>query len=403
LRNQIRRDEISNATATAQAGRYSYEEYYPYGDTSYQSGRNQAEVQRKRYRYTGKEKDEETGLYYHGARYYAPWLGRWTAADPAGMVDGVCLYAYVRNHPTGLVDPDGMQSAVITPNIGENFDTYSHRAMSKGQSRSENNKAWRDVKSLSPTELNHFGSADQATIKSMDKWIEKQIQNYEQKLTNEAKAIATKKGIRHTLRQVQQWEGRINELQDQQASISGELKAGISHGSKLLFLANIVLNEAGTSNQSAKKGIAYAYLNMTGGTIREPRRGEISEYKKLGARWNATNASSRVTFLPNFIASIKAARSRLDDANPAFNDPTKGATHWISPIGLPDWSNQHGRYQRSEGSAADKAFPIWARDPKDPNVSKLQTGKNAILSPNYDEFSIPGVSREQFLFYIGVK
>ena len=64
-------------------------------------------MQRKRYRYTGKEKDEETGLYYHGARYYAPWLGMWTAADPAGMVDGACLYAYVRNHPTGLVDPDG--------------------------------------------------------------------------------------------------------------------------------------------------------------------------------------------------------------------------------------------------------------------------------------------------------
>jgi len=89
----------------------SYEEYYPYGDTSYQSGRNQAEVQRKRYRYTGKEKDEETGLYYHGARYYAPWLGRWTAADPAGMVDGASLYAYVRNHPTGLVDPDGKAGA----------------------------------------------------------------------------------------------------------------------------------------------------------------------------------------------------------------------------------------------------------------------------------------------------
>jgi len=88
----------------------SYEEYYPFGDTSYRSGRNQAEVQRKRYRYTGKEKDEESGLYYHGARYYAPWLGRWTAADPAGMVDGACLYAYVRNHPTGLTDPTGMAS-----------------------------------------------------------------------------------------------------------------------------------------------------------------------------------------------------------------------------------------------------------------------------------------------------
>ena len=34
----------------------SYEEYYPYGDTSYRAGRNTSEVSRKRYRYTGKEK-----------------------------------------------------------------------------------------------------------------------------------------------------------------------------------------------------------------------------------------------------------------------------------------------------------------------------------------------------------
>jgi len=36
----------------------------------------------KRYRYEGKERDEESGLYYHGARYYMPWLCRWTAVDP---------------------------------------------------------------------------------------------------------------------------------------------------------------------------------------------------------------------------------------------------------------------------------------------------------------------------------
>jgi hypothetical protein len=40
----------------------------------------------KRYRYTGKERDEESGLYYHGARYYAPWLGRWTAIDPLQLL-----------------------------------------------------------------------------------------------------------------------------------------------------------------------------------------------------------------------------------------------------------------------------------------------------------------------------
>ena len=63
----------------------SYEEYHPYGTTSYHSVRSGVEVSLKRYRYTGKERDEETGLYYHGARYYACWLGRWTAADPVGL------------------------------------------------------------------------------------------------------------------------------------------------------------------------------------------------------------------------------------------------------------------------------------------------------------------------------
>ena len=48
--------------ATAQI--ISYEEYYPYGSTSYQAGRSAAEVSLKRYRYTGMERDEETGLYH---------------------------------------------------------------------------------------------------------------------------------------------------------------------------------------------------------------------------------------------------------------------------------------------------------------------------------------------------
>lgn len=60
----------------------SYEEYYPYGSTAFHIADGSAEVSAKRYRYTGKEKDDETGLYYHGARYYAPWLARWTAVEP---------------------------------------------------------------------------------------------------------------------------------------------------------------------------------------------------------------------------------------------------------------------------------------------------------------------------------
>jgi RHS repeat-associated protein len=83
----------------------SYEEYFPYGSTSYQSVSSATETP-KRYRYTGKERDEENDLYYHGARYYAPWLGRWTSCDSMGR-DGLNRYWYVQASPTIRVDPTG--------------------------------------------------------------------------------------------------------------------------------------------------------------------------------------------------------------------------------------------------------------------------------------------------------
>jgi len=85
----------------------SYEEYYPYGCTSYQSVRSGNEVPDKRYRYTGMERDDESGLNYHSARYYAPWMGRWISADPAGTVDGLNLYRYARGNPICLLDRNG--------------------------------------------------------------------------------------------------------------------------------------------------------------------------------------------------------------------------------------------------------------------------------------------------------
>ncbi|WP_321493452.1 SpvB/TcaC N-terminal domain-containing protein [uncultured Desulfobacter sp.] len=89
-------------------GLISYEEYHPYGTTAFQL--HKGEVSLKRYRYTGMERDEETGLNYHSARYYALWSGRWCSCDPAGLVDGVNIYMYAKNSPLLLIDPLGQQS-----------------------------------------------------------------------------------------------------------------------------------------------------------------------------------------------------------------------------------------------------------------------------------------------------
>lgn len=93
-----------------QAQIVSYEEYYPYGGTSYRATRNAVEISPNRYRYAGKERDEESALYYYGARYYVCWLGRWTSADRAGIVDGTNLYQFVLNNPLNGTDPGGTQT-----------------------------------------------------------------------------------------------------------------------------------------------------------------------------------------------------------------------------------------------------------------------------------------------------
>ncbi len=103
----------------------SYEEYHPYGTTAYSATDASREVPKKRYRYTGIERDEESGLNYHSARYYAPWLGRWVSCDPDSincvqsrhrMLEQFCnwnnnlnFYQYVRNRPISMIDLDGKQ------------------------------------------------------------------------------------------------------------------------------------------------------------------------------------------------------------------------------------------------------------------------------------------------------
>jgi RHS repeat-associated protein len=125
--DQLQRFQYSNHVGSAMleldegATPISYEEYYPYGSTSYQAVNKPLKAAAKRYRYTGKERDEETGLYYYGARYYAPWLARWTACDPSGFVDGTNLYAYARNNPIRLRDATGRQSTGDVPVIRLNL------------------------------------------------------------------------------------------------------------------------------------------------------------------------------------------------------------------------------------------------------------------------------------------
>jgi RHS repeat-associated protein len=118
----------------------SYEEYHPFGTTAYQAMNATIKAAAKRYRFTGMERDEETGLEYHSARYYIPFLGRWCSADPIGIGDGVNVYCYCKGNAVMASDKSGNQSDPPDPQL--NFyqcsvyqtnvtATYSSRGISE--------------------------------------------------------------------------------------------------------------------------------------------------------------------------------------------------------------------------------------------------------------------------------
>jgi RHS repeat-associated protein len=77
-------------------------------------------VRLNRCRYTGKERDAESGNDYFGARYYVSNMGRFISPDPAGMMaadiefpQSLNRYAYVWNNPLSFTDPTGLDCAYL--------------------------------------------------------------------------------------------------------------------------------------------------------------------------------------------------------------------------------------------------------------------------------------------------
>jgi RHS repeat-associated protein len=117
----------SSNVLTDRFGRnYEHLEYFPYGESWVEESRSQTNLP---YKFTGKELDPETGLYYFGARYYDPVVGVWVSVDPAlgdyfpsidknkpnnlpgrgGIYQSLNLdlFGYSHLNPVKFIDPDG--------------------------------------------------------------------------------------------------------------------------------------------------------------------------------------------------------------------------------------------------------------------------------------------------------
>lgn len=82
-------------------------EYVAFGETYFEEHSSSSTTP---YLYSAKERDEETGMYYYGARYYNPATSQWVGVDPlAGKYPGLSPYCFVANNPVLLVDQDGRE------------------------------------------------------------------------------------------------------------------------------------------------------------------------------------------------------------------------------------------------------------------------------------------------------
>ncbi|WP_253299824.1 toxin TcdB middle/N-terminal domain-containing protein [Wolbachia endosymbiont of Chironomus riparius] len=119
----------------------TYEEYLPFGGTALIAGKTAREVSEKEYRYSGKERDDSTGLYYYGARYYAPWLARWINPDPAGTIDGLNLFQFVGGNPVNSVDVGGKARQMINDDVASTFQMRNNGIYTIGNIPGLNNLA----------------------------------------------------------------------------------------------------------------------------------------------------------------------------------------------------------------------------------------------------------------------
>ena len=88
-------------------------EYLPYGEVFLERQHNSDPSQplyATPYKFNGKELDEETGLYYYGARYMNPRLSIWYATDPMQeKYPNISSYAYCAGNPVIVLDPEGKE------------------------------------------------------------------------------------------------------------------------------------------------------------------------------------------------------------------------------------------------------------------------------------------------------
>ncbi|HXA02799.1 MAG TPA: RHS repeat-associated core domain-containing protein [Cytophagaceae bacterium] len=275
----------------------SWEEYYPFGETSFGG------YTKKKYRFCGKEKDEESGLYYYGMRYYSPWTCRFVSVDPlAGKYPFYTPYQYAGNKPINASDLDGAEEQPKTDTGGQ-ANGVQKAANSAGESLS--NKGNDETNNIATGTYIQKDTGETHTYTEKDKVFERSLKDFG-------------------------WEKKTDlhgTGKAQEESKNGEAAKGtIKHGSKY---AGKGLDKLATKKVEGmkEKGILGS---SNGKNYQSPGKTKAGDWKQMGNKSYRTAGHDPTSFgtrtmklaskglkqVGNFVKLYELAQIRLGKAEP---------------------------------------------------------------------------------------
>ena len=139
-----------------------YDAYLPYGELLVDEHSSSEDLP---YKFNGKQFDEETGLYYYGARYMNPMTSLWYGVDPlAEKYVATGGYVYTLDNPVRLIDPDGRKlegatksdAAKMLEDINVVFKAEKFAEFRKLISRSGKHATGKDFNKIDPAAYSNY-------------------------------------------------------------------------------------------------------------------------------------------------------------------------------------------------------------------------------------------------------
>ena len=139
-----------------------YDAYLPYGELLVDEHSSSEDLP---YKFNGKQFDEETGLYYYGARYMNPVTSLWYGVDPlAEKYVATGGYVYTLDNPVRLIDPDGRKlegatksdAAKMLEDINVVFKAEKFAEFRKLISRSGKHATGKDFNKIDPAAYSNY-------------------------------------------------------------------------------------------------------------------------------------------------------------------------------------------------------------------------------------------------------